>query len=347
MRAFADRPDCRIVALVDRAVDRRTAFAQHYGAEAIYDDVEALLADQVPDIVSIILPVSESPRVVMACARAGVRVVSCEKPIAASLAEADETVRVCRECGTMLGCSTSYWDGRHLVRTARWLAEEQPLGAVTEAAIPSGILNEVSGGGCVSLSLLCLMTGMSVKWVEGWALPPATTYVWPPGTRACEIDSGVHGRVGLSGGVVCQIPGPAAHPLNLRCPLAITYENGQVSVVNYRDPVIIMGRGPAAAPYHAPFFEEPADVLVPPAVARLVHAFESGEPIVCSGENLSHALEVAIALKQSAHDGHRRVELPLADRSARIFPHAHRLHGGDAIGWANTHYEKPPDIEAP
>jgi len=345
MRAYADRPDCRIVALVDRAADRRRTSAEHFGAEAIYDDVEAMLADQVPDIVSIVLPVSISPKVVMACARAGVPVVSCEKPIATSLAEADEMIRVCRESGTMLGCSTAYWEGRHLVKTARWLREEKQLGAVTDASIPSGIGREVSGGGCVSLSLLCLFTGMTVKWVEGRPLASPDGYTWPPGTPKSEIDSGVAGRVGLSGGVVCQLPDPLAYVLKPHCPLSITYENGHVWVMNYRDPVIITGTGPIASPYLAPFLQEPTDVLVAPAVARLVHAFETGEPVVCDGKNLRHALEVAIALKQSAHNGQRRVDLPLTDRSARILPHAHRLHGGDAIGWGNTHYQKPPDVE--
>ncbi|MAE63047.1 MAG: hypothetical protein CMJ18_02140 [Phycisphaeraceae bacterium] len=346
MRAYADRPDCRIVALVDRAAGRRDAFARHFGAESVYDDVAAMLADQVPDIVSLVLPVAVSPGVVMTCARAGVRVVSCEKPIATSLQEADEMIRICRACGTMLGCSTAYWEGRHLLATARYLLDEKPLGRITAASIPAGVEREVAGAGCVAFSLLALFTGMTPAWVEGHALPSWERYTWPTDVAACEIDSGVYGRIGMSEGVVCDIPDPSVHPLTSYCPLSVTFEEGRLWLQNYRNPVIIRGWGPASAPLWLHRHWEDGGVLVPPAVARLVHALETGEPVICDCDDMRRAHEVAIALKQSAHDGNRRVDLPLVDRSARILPHAHRLHGGDRVGWENTHYEKPPDLEA-
>ena len=116
-------------------------------------------------------------------------------------------------------------------------------------------------------------------------------------------------------------------------------------IVPNQRPIVIKGTGPLAAPFYPRYlFNDPAETLVAPAVARLVRAFENGGPIECSGEELRHVLEVAIALKQSAHDGHRRVELPIADRSARIFPHPHRLKGGDEVGWDARGYERPPDL---
>ena len=51
-----------------------------------------MLAREVPDVVSAILPVAHTHDVVIACAEAGVKVVSCEKPIDCDLARADETV---------------------------------------------------------------------------------------------------------------------------------------------------------------------------------------------------------------------------------------------------------------
>ena len=38
-------------------------------------------------------------------------------------------------------------------------------------------------------------------------------------------------------------------------------------------------------------------------------------------------------MKLSARDGHRRVALPLADRSVRVVPMPYRWHGGDVTGW--------------
>ena len=79
-RAYAQHPGCELVALVDRARDRRQILAQRYGVGAVYDAVEELLVRDVPDIVSAILPVAQTHDAVIACAKAGVKVVSCEKP---------------------------------------------------------------------------------------------------------------------------------------------------------------------------------------------------------------------------------------------------------------------------
>lgn len=344
MRAYAEHEECRIVALVDTAVDRRDAFAEHYGAESVFGTVEELFAKTIPDIVSVIVPVSQNPKTVMACARAGVRVVSCEKPIAASLEEADEVVRVCRECGTELGCSTMYWEAPHLMRVAEWLREGH-LGRITATGMPSGIPDEVSGGGCVNFTVLRLLTGQEVTWAEGWALPPNPEWMWPSDATDAEIDSTVHGCVGLTEGSVCQIPLPTPNRPKPRCMMALTLENGRVWICPYQKPVIVEGHGPLATLIYPKFvFGGPEEILVEPAVRRLVEAFRTGNPVVCTGDEFRVALEIAIAMKQSAHDGHRRVELPLADRTARLFPNHHRLRGGDSVGWKRTHYKSAPEI---
>ena len=38
VRAYAEHPDCEIVALIDRAKDRRQAFADRYGIDTVCDD---------------------------------------------------------------------------------------------------------------------------------------------------------------------------------------------------------------------------------------------------------------------------------------------------------------------
>ena len=101
-RAYAAHPDCEIIGLVDRARERRDAIARCYGVEQVYDDLDGLLAAEVPDIVSAVVPVSQNYPCVTACARAGVRVVSCEKPISHELHEADEMIRICRKHGNLV-----------------------------------------------------------------------------------------------------------------------------------------------------------------------------------------------------------------------------------------------------
>ena len=57
-QAYAERHDCEIVALVDRAEERRQSFAEHYGIQRTYHSIEDLLATEVPDIGAPSIPVA-------------------------------------------------------------------------------------------------------------------------------------------------------------------------------------------------------------------------------------------------------------------------------------------------
>ena len=95
LQTFAQREDCSVV-LVDPS-ERAREFAGHFGVVEVLDTLEELLKRETPDIVANILPVRLSRDAVIACAEAGVKAVSCEKPMAVELSVADEMVRVCQE----------------------------------------------------------------------------------------------------------------------------------------------------------------------------------------------------------------------------------------------------------
>ena len=172
---------------MDRARQRRQVFAARYGIEATYDTVDELLVREVPDIVSAILPTAYTYDAVIACAEAGVRVVSCEKPIAAELARADAMVSVCRARGTALGCGTGHWNAPYLQQTVEWIRAGN-IGPLTAAAIPRGLAVEASGGGCAALTQMRFVTGMEVEWVEGWTLPPKPGYRAPEAVLDTQAD---------------------------------------------------------------------------------------------------------------------------------------------------------------
>ena len=341
LRAYANHPDCEIVALVDRARDRRGAFAERYGVETVFDTVDELFAVEVPDIVSVILPVGHNPETVIACAEAGVKAVSCEKPIAVELSQADDMVRVCRERGTAFGCGTGYWDAPYLLETADWIRAGN-IGWLTGAAIPGGLPTEVSGGGCVQLTIMRLLTGMEVEWAEGWALPPQAGWMPPVEFEAVETDSPAYGRLGLSGGIVCEIIKPPTEQKGF-CPAAVTGENGRVWTSSPK-PILIQGQGAASTPVQPEFLDSPRKDGFTSAIERLMRAVDTGENALCSGHDYRQALEIAIALKQSAHHGHGRIPLPLEDRSLKIYPHPYRLKGGDVAGWESIGYTGPPSV---
>ena len=343
LKAFVAHPDCDVI-LVDSARERRQPFVDHYGIETAYDSVEDLLAAEVPDIVAAILPVDQAPSVVIACAEAGVKALSCEKPIAVQLSLADDMVRVCRERGVPFGCGTALWEMPFLPELSSWIAEGH-IGAITGAAIPGGLPVEVSGAGCVQLTMLRLLTRMEADWVEGWTLPSVDGYRAPEASDL-ETDCPAYGRLGLSGGIECDVLEPRAET-RVPCRVSVTCENGQVWLTR-PEPVIVRGTGAAATPIRPDFLEEerPQRRSMGAALERLIKALDEGaHEVPCSGHDYRQALEIAIGFKLSAASDHARVTFPLADRSLRIIPHPYRLRGGDVVGWDSIGYETPPDVE--
>ena len=347
-QAYAANPACEIIALVDKAKDRREQFASHYGINRTYDSIEELLATDTPDIVSAILPVAYTHDTVIACAQAGVKAVSCEKPLDYQLSRADETVRICRKRGTAFGCGTAHWGDPFLEETVNWLRAGH-IGKLTTAAIPGGLPTEVSGGGCHPLVRMLYVTGMDVEWVEGSIHPPEPTYANPEAKKETEIDRPAWGCVGLSGGIVCDILDPKIE-LPATCDMSVTGENGQVWITRTQ-PVFVQGTGPTASPLFPDFIQGNQSAgavhMMSGATARMITAVaDNRTEVPCSGADYLHALEIAIALTLSAHNGGQRVTLPLEDRSHKIYPHPYRLYGGDLAGWETIGYKGPPDLPA-
>jgi len=338
LRAYAEHPDCQIVALVDQARDRRQAFADRYGVKVIFDTVMDLLANDLPDIVSIILPVSQNPETVIACAEAGVKVVSCEKPIAVTLSQADEMVSICRDHGTAFGCGTGYWDAPYLPEIADWI-QSGNIGPLTGAGIPAGLPREVSGGGCVQLTMIRLLTGMEVLWVEGWTLPPESGWMPAIEINNQQVDCPAYGQLGLSHEVICRVSEPSKEN---SCRVSVKGENGQVRITS-SGAVITQGNDDSVV--RPKFMDAPQPSVFVSAIERLMQAVNIGSEAICSGHDYRQALEIAVALKQSAQADHQRIFLPVEDRSLGIVPHPYRLRGGDIAGWQSIGYTGPPQLD--
>ena len=92
-------------------------------------------------------------------------------------------------------------------------------------------------------------------------------------------------------------------------------------------PSSLEGRGtePAQHIFPLPTSNENANVR---CVRDLIACIETGKEPNCSGEDGRHALEIALALRESHRRGGMRVDLPLADRSLHIRS-LETLHGDD------------------
>ncbi|NKB66820.1 MAG: hypothetical protein GKR89_07160 [Candidatus Latescibacteria bacterium] len=90
-----------VVAVVDPNEQARNQYAAEYGIGQSYATVEEMLQTP-PDIVSVCTWHPLHPECTIAAARAGVKAVICEKPMAIGLGLADSMVEACAESGTKL-----------------------------------------------------------------------------------------------------------------------------------------------------------------------------------------------------------------------------------------------------
>jgi myo-inositol 2-dehydrogenase/D-chiro-inositol 1-dehydrogenase len=90
-----------LVAVMDVERPRAEAVRSRSGARRVYSDLEALLSDAEVQAVMILTPTNTHVQQVVAAARAG-KHVYCEKPMAVTVAEADEMITACRTAGVKL-----------------------------------------------------------------------------------------------------------------------------------------------------------------------------------------------------------------------------------------------------
>ena len=101
-RGYAASPDAEIVALADIRLENARLFQAEHGGERIYEDYAEMLAKERLDIVSVTVWPHLHAEMVIAAAKAGVKAIHCEKPMAPTFGEARRMVQACAASGTQL-----------------------------------------------------------------------------------------------------------------------------------------------------------------------------------------------------------------------------------------------------
>ena len=94
-RGYRFHPLTEVVAAADTDPENLALFCERFDVP-VYADYEEMLKKEQIQIAAPILPTSVNPEVVLRCADAGVKAIFCEKPMSASLEDADRLVEVCR-----------------------------------------------------------------------------------------------------------------------------------------------------------------------------------------------------------------------------------------------------------
>ena len=311
-RGYAGNPRTEIVAAADPDADNLKLFLEHFPVQG-YADYRELLAQEEIDIAAPILPVQPNPQVVINCSGAGVKAIYCEKPMAASLAEADAMGQACESRGIAFASGDAY---RNMPQhwKVKGLMDSGDLGELCSINLYQST-NEISGGGCQGLSVLRLFADdADVKWVTGWCL----------GDPFSDDDQGMGGHVRFANGADAFIHTKRSplEGIEVVCSKGVyhsTWNSGQLWRGEPHKKLVV----------EEGFFAEfgdPEDWINPSGtrqrggIQSIVEALDQGIEPRCSGANMRKVLEIAIGLRQSHRENHVPVRFPIRDRSQKIVP---------------------------
>jgi predicted dehydrogenase len=116
-------PEMDLVALCEVNQERLHEAGERFGVAGLYASVDAMLADQVPDIVHIMTLPDVRVEPVVKCARAGVKAITMEKPLALRPSEADSIEAVAAETGCKIAVNHQRRYMPHYAELRRLLGE--------------------------------------------------------------------------------------------------------------------------------------------------------------------------------------------------------------------------------
>jgi predicted dehydrogenase len=315
-----------LVAGADPHDGQREAFARKWASDPVhlYADYREMLAKERPDIVSLATSTRPRARILLdvIAADAGVRAIWAEKPLAMSLDEADQMVAACQGAGVLLAVGASRcWDATY--NRMRELIDQGEIGNVLQV---NGFGHAaLSHNGSHLLTLVCYLAGGSCRWVFG--------HMESDELAASDDDLRGNGYLQFDNGVqafVRTLPSGAAE-----WEFEVIGTEGRLRAVNDGEDVEFWKLVPPTLPGRS---REPARFVFPHhhpvgtanarTVEDLIAGVATGKEPNCNGEAARHALEIAIALRESHRRGGVRVDLPLADRTLRINA-AETLHGDE------------------
>jgi hypothetical protein len=301
--ALADRPDIELIAAAERDVKRLAAFQQRYGVDALYTDAGDMLRTERPEIVAIASNTKGRADLTCLAVECGAKGIMTEKPIAETVEEADRMVGACAEAGVALVCGA--------------ISVNHPSFAVARALVADGTIGDL-------VSIEAVVFAQHQNWAyfldgqPAWVIGSGDEPARESGSAEFRGDGLMVTDDGLSvhfrkGGPAVRLTGTAGEILHAGNYTPWTLQK-DVDSGHHRIEwpwlgVQLSQAGGAAIDGLNDVMECLAGNLDEPKN---------------SGRRVAMALEVEVALKQSAARGGQRVELPLVDRSAGLEYDWHR-----------------------
>ncbi|HEY3080171.1 MAG TPA: Gfo/Idh/MocA family oxidoreductase [Chloroflexota bacterium] len=315
--AYSLEPRATVVGVCDLKPELLERFQADWGAtfpEARgYTDYRALLAEQRPDLISVVTSDHRHARIVLDAIAAGVKGVFCEKPIATTLADADRMIAAGRAAGVplVINHSRRWYPELH---EARRLIRGGAIGPLRRiVATLGGPRAMLFRNGTHLLDTVCFFAESEPRWAMGelddehaahppryagdGGRDPATD---PGGSAYVHFENGRRAFVSASKGTVANFE------------LDLVGERGRIRLGTHVAELVRPdeeGRL-AALPLHRPRTAR-SDAVA--AVAHLIDRVEGVGEELSTGEDGRRVLSILLAVLQSSAAGGQPVRFPVRD----------------------------------
>ncbi len=340
-RSFDLNPLTKVVCGVNRGQEGLDLFCRRFDVHG-YNDYREMLRREDFEIALLGLSVNVNAEVVVACAeKDGVVGIMSEKPIATSLSEADAAVEACASRGIPWAAGDMFRNAPEMW-TARKLVESGEIGDVESINVYGAGGNQISGQGCRQFTDMFMFVGDSeIDWVVGAVGgDPADRELGTVDEWSDNDQDLVFGFVQFKNGVTAHLHKNVAakNGIEIHGTKGVLYiGQNRMGKVWHRDGSDLKLAGSVfpypdtaavglAEKYDYEGWEIQRTRLIE-SLNAFVESVDTGAPVKCSGADLSKALELAIAIRESHRRGIVKVDLPLKDRSLRIIPSARRYLG--------------------
>lgn len=309
--ALWNRPEVELVAGAERDPKRLQLFGERYGIKALYTDAVEMLQKEKLDIVGIATNTKGRSFLTVKAAELGAKAIFVEKPMCHTLEEADRMVKACADRGIPL-------NGGAISTTHPSFAKAKEL--LKNGAIGELVAMEARSPGSQHQNWAYFMDSPPA-WVVGIAEPVRSEVgrLEFAGQGVMVTQSGlvVHFRQGAPGVRLVGSKGEivfgsgSTHGLYWRL-----FQEAEIAFRVKTQPFETEKR-PVEMPWPAPQFLYPYGAVY--SLDDILSCLEGklDEP-KNSGRRVAMALEVEIAMRESARQGSKRVDLPLADRTLGI-----------------------------
>lgn len=320
-RAYVMNPSTDLIAGADTDPELLALFQERFDVEG-YTTWDEMFNDKQIDIAAPVLPVSVNADAVVASARAGVKAIFCEKPLTASLSDADRMVEECKSRGIVFAAGLvprnypEMWQAREMIESGE-LGEVQSI----------NIYERLGQGGCHGINMARHFAGdAEAEWVIGW------TEGDPHGETEEEFGP-IGGYIRFENGVETFVhrkeenPLAGASKIQVICDKAVLYrDDGGMHMLQKSDAGVVEEvKGVFPVRSNERYYDTDGwtDVSfgLHASVQAIVDTLNTGEKLrATTGNDLQKSLEIVIAMRESARRGHTPVKLPMEDRSLTMRP---------------------------